>query len=292
MKIYCLTINNKKYIGKTTQNIASRTNQHLSKLSRNIHNNYKLQEYYNLYGDPTVSIIEDGILTEELLNSREIYWINELDTINNGLNILSGGEGVGHGASHPSSKLTEDDYLAIVSFLANTDMTQKEVANELDVPLSIVNNICSGYTHQYLLDIDGENYKKMIYKNRSNRSHTDILYMNVLIDIADSSLTYKEIAEKYNINVSIVGHIASGKRHIYLKDKYPEEYHRMLSRNRKGIKTSSSLNKQVPKVKSPTGEIYEVVNVRQFSLLHNLTDSAMYLLIKGTAKSHKGWRLV
>lgn len=296
MQIYSLTINNKKYIGKTTQNIKNRLNQHLSKLSRGIHSNYKLQEYYNLYGPPTVDIVEDNLDNEELLNIREIFWIQYLDTINSGLNITLGGEGIGHGENHPSAKCCLDDYLAIVTFLAETDYTQQEISKELEVPLSIVNNISSGYTHQYLIDIIPDLYKKMLQKasSRTNKKHIDNIYYQILVDIAESNLTYDKIAEKHGINKSIVGHIASGNRHTYLKDLYPEEYYKMLSRDRKHIKAGAGPRSNTPysSIKSPNGEIFNVNNVRQFAIKYNLTYSALNRLVNKKAKSHKGWTLV
>lgn len=41
-------------------------------------------------------IIEDNILTEEMLSIKEIYYIEKYDTFNNGYNLTKGGDGGGH----------------------------------------------------------------------------------------------------------------------------------------------------------------------------------------------------
>lgn len=95
--IYKITnkINNKVYIGKST-NIEDRwKNGHISKLNKNKHDNDHLQFSWNKYGQHNFefSIIEE--CTEELLNKREIYWIDYYKSYNPeyGYNMTYGGDG-------------------------------------------------------------------------------------------------------------------------------------------------------------------------------------------------------
>lgn len=293
MQIYKIEfIDGSTYIGQTTGTFDVRFKEHLYKLNKGTHHSKKMQQAYNTMGTPIVSVIEDNIHSYDELNIREKYWIDLLDTFNNGLNHTIGGEGVGTGSNSPASKLTEDDYLAILTFLAETEMTQKEIASELEVPISIVNNISSGYTHLYFKDTHPELYNKVQLKknNRSNRVHQDETYYNVMVSIAESDLTYDEIAEIYGINKSIVGHIASGSRHTYLKEVYPLEYKRMLDRDRKHIKKGGSRDgKEYSSLLSPTNIIHKVTNILQFAKEHKLDPGSINRLVHGKQNKHKGW---
>jgi hypothetical protein len=54
-------------------------------------------------------------------------------------------------------------------------------------------------------------------------------------------------------------------------------------------KLSQSLCKKMYELFSPSGEKFETNNIAQFAKEHNLDYSALYKVVKGTAKSHKGW---
>ena len=280
----------KRYIGQTSRELSLRLKEHYTMLSNNKHYNRLLQEEYYLHGVPTVSVIEDNIVDLDELSKKEIAYIQEFNTFNNGLNLTIGGAGSGCGIFSSNSKLCEDDYLAIVTFLAETDMTAKEIAKELEVPYSIVNNISSGYTHTHLKLIIPDLYNKMLAKvnSRTNRLYKEELYYKILCDIAYSELTYAKIADKYGINKSIIGHIASGSRHTYLANQYTTEYTDMLARDRKHNKTKGS---KTHRVRSPTGEVFELRNISKFARDHGIGGESLNRLVNGKQKSHKGWSL-
>lgn len=72
------------YIGKTNS-LKARTNSHFQKLRNASHYNTKLQEQFNLYGEPETVILE---YCEDLeVFKREAVWITEFDAVNNGLNL-------------------------------------------------------------------------------------------------------------------------------------------------------------------------------------------------------------
>jgi len=91
-------VNKKIYIGKTIQsNPNKRWIRHKSELKSNIHSNKHLQRSFNKYG---INCFEFKIMEEiennfELLNEREIYWINFYNANNEqyGYNKTSGGDG-------------------------------------------------------------------------------------------------------------------------------------------------------------------------------------------------------
>lgn len=69
------TETNTRYIGQTSQ-LYNRIRQHEYCLDRNIHDNYKLQEAWNVYGADkfVVDIIEECL--PEVFNERETYWLH------------------------------------------------------------------------------------------------------------------------------------------------------------------------------------------------------------------------
>lgn len=91
--IYKITnISSKKvYIGQS-KNIGKRWNEHIKLLENGKHHSIKLQRSWNKSGRNKFKfeIIEECSI--EVLDSREQYWINYYDSINNGFNIVNVGE--------------------------------------------------------------------------------------------------------------------------------------------------------------------------------------------------------
>ena len=85
------TVNDKIYIGQTTETLKHRFSRHTG---------YQLDETYNSkihrvmkkYGTDKFSIhLIEEVEDQEKLTEREYFWINKLDTINNGYNINNSG---------------------------------------------------------------------------------------------------------------------------------------------------------------------------------------------------------
>ena len=95
--IYCITniINNKRYVGKTTQSLEERFRQHCQDSHKERCNKRPLYNAMNKYGIENF-IIEglEKVEDESNLSEREIYWIQELQTYGrNGYNATKGGDG-------------------------------------------------------------------------------------------------------------------------------------------------------------------------------------------------------
>lgn len=93
--IYCIEnkYNKKKYVGKTICSFNVRISNHINLLNRGKHANLHLQRAWDKYGESNF----DFYILEECYNSesdtKEIYWIERLNTIKNGYNITTGGGG-------------------------------------------------------------------------------------------------------------------------------------------------------------------------------------------------------
>ena len=85
-------INDKVYIGQTTNTVQYRFNQHLM----NANFEYKTGHLYNAmrkYGKENFYVETIEEISNELLDEREIYWIAYYDSFQNGYNSTIGGEG-------------------------------------------------------------------------------------------------------------------------------------------------------------------------------------------------------
>ncbi|MBN1046202.1 hypothetical protein DVW08_12705 [Clostridium botulinum] len=85
-------INNKIYIGQTTQTIERRWEGHLYDCKKAKNN--KFYNAINKYGKENfkIEIVENDISSQALLNEREIYWIKFYDSYKSGYNSTLGGE--------------------------------------------------------------------------------------------------------------------------------------------------------------------------------------------------------
>ena len=121
--IYCITnlINNKRYVGKTTQTPEERFKEHCGDATKPRCNKRPLYDAFNKYGIEnfkveTLEYVED----DTLLSDREIYWIQELGTFgSNGYNASKGGDG----------KILYD-YNEIIQ-LANLGYTAQQIVNKV-----------------------------------------------------------------------------------------------------------------------------------------------------------------
>lgn len=90
-KIQC-TINKKVYIGQSGD-IKTRFRTHKNKLRKNKHDNQYLQNAYIKYGEESFKYEIIEVCNKELLDVKEIYWINFYNSLDEyfGYNMQSGG---------------------------------------------------------------------------------------------------------------------------------------------------------------------------------------------------------
>lgn len=93
--IYCIENieSNKKYVGKS-KDIKTRKRVHFQKLNSNIHYNTHLQHSYNKYGKDCFIFYVLELVDYKLLEEKEQYYIEKLNTKSpNGYNLTDGGDG-------------------------------------------------------------------------------------------------------------------------------------------------------------------------------------------------------
>jgi len=85
-------VNQKRYIGQTVKNVATRWKEHLRECSTDT-GNRALYNAIKKYGQGmfSIRILEEDVPRDKL-SEREIYWIEQFDTYNNGYNSTTGGE--------------------------------------------------------------------------------------------------------------------------------------------------------------------------------------------------------
>lgn len=95
--IYCITnlVNQKKYVGKTTNSITERFKEHYSDSKRERCEKRPLYDAMNKYGVENFIVEELEVVEDDnLLSEREIFWIQELQTYGSkGYNATKGGDG-------------------------------------------------------------------------------------------------------------------------------------------------------------------------------------------------------
>lgn len=93
--IYKITnkLNGKAYIGKTLNNVETRWQQHIRESNKEISSERPLYRAIRKYGVKNfiVEILEE--VSEDVVNEKEIFWINYYNTYQKGYNATKGGDG-------------------------------------------------------------------------------------------------------------------------------------------------------------------------------------------------------
>ena len=191
--IYKITnnLNNKCYIGQTIQNVKERFYQHCANKTGEKVLNMAIHRAILKYGKHNfkLEVIEE--VEQELLNEREIYWINYYNSYNNGYNSTIGGQSF-------INKPKDLDYETII-IEYNSGKSLRSIGSKFNVDkrtikdLLIRHNITLRTTRSY----------KLSQEDREN-----------LIKDFKSGLSRKEIIEKWSISKSYLSQLINGYRRI------------------------------------------------------------------------------
>ena len=94
--IYKITnqLNGKCYVGKTMLTIQERWKQHLKDAKKERCNNRPLYKAINKYGENNFKIEQLEKCSDNIVNEREQYWIEKLNSFHFGYNATTGGDGI------------------------------------------------------------------------------------------------------------------------------------------------------------------------------------------------------
>ena len=210
--IYKITnnINGKVYIGQTN-NPKRRFQEHKNKG----YGEAKILYYaFDKYGIENFSF--ETIEEVKNYNEREKYWIKYYDSFENGYNLTEGGENppIKYGENHHLCSHSQEVVDLIYDLLKNTKMTVKEIAKSTGYNSSSINRINKGEIWKK------ENYNYPIRSeitkiNRQQRAK------NIINDLLNSTLTQKQIAEKYGVGRTTITAINNGQNFKQSNLSYP-----------------------------------------------------------------------
>ena len=135
--IYCITnlINNKRYVGKTTQSLEQRFKEHCKDSRKERYQKRPLYDAFKKYGMENFIIEKlEEVEDESNLSEREIYWIKELGTYgSNGYNASKGGDG----------KILYD-YKEIIN-LISLGYSKKQISEKVGCCIDIVSKVAKAH---------------------------------------------------------------------------------------------------------------------------------------------------
>lgn len=198
-------INGKIYIGQSVHPYR-RFVEHIYKAKHEL-DSAPIHLALKKYGKENFSfdIIESSV---EDYNEREIYWIQQYNCIApNGYNILIGGQAnpVLKGEEHPRNTLTNHQVDEIIELLLFSNLSQRQIAEQLSTTERIVNSINKGETHR----IEKQDYPLREKFCHFSRQTLDEIYW--LLANSDASLI--SIASYYGLTKGNISQINLGKTH-------------------------------------------------------------------------------
>lgn len=249
-------INNKKYIGQTN-NFQRRLNEHKSCSfnPKSVNYNDKIHQAIRKYGldNFEIEVLEviNNVDDYELVNAREVYWIKEKQSLITqwGYNILEGGKNCWH------SFLTPKD-VNIIKTLIKQGISYTEIQSQYPISKTFISDINNG---KYFFD-STETYP--LYRYRISND----IYDALIEDLEKPELTFKELANKYNLGESTIKKFNYGTLQPgYYKGEYPirkispQEYKRLLIKDY--LLNTNCSKKEIVKLTGTSDETVRRVNI-------------------------------
>lgn len=176
-------INDKVYIGQTTQGSEQRFKQHLKLLKSNekqlIHKAIKKYGKEHFYFE----VLENNIGVE-YLDDREEYWIAKYDSVNKGYNLCGGG----HQTRKPASPILIKNGNEIIGKYQTQDISIRELGRQYGLSYKTIshflkkNNIDVSKRNKNVLNLTEEDKIKIanMYKNGySSKEISEYLHRNI-----------------------------------------------------------------------------------------------------------------
>lgn len=162
------------------------------------------------------------------------------------------------------------------------ECTQEELCENEQAAIEVYDAVSNGFN-----SIDAQQHSIV-----TGEAHGMSKYSNEMIEKAffllldRPDLRQKEVADLVGIPEKVVNLISCGINHRWLKDKYPEQYDRLVIPKKTGPKITGKYRVLVSK----EGREYVVDNIKQFAEAHGLSPSAVGALMRGERKKlRSGW---
>lgn len=214
--IYKITnqINNKIYIGYTSNTIQQRFEEHW--YGRNSDNSI-LHKAMIKYGKDAFKIEQVEEISEDIWIEKEQYWIDFYNSkVPNGYNICNGGNKppTRYGENNVKSKLTTKQFFQLIEDLKKYDLDFGQIASKYNISQSQVERLNRGDFRK----LDNEDYPIRKFKK------DQYIIKCIIEDLKNNILSQSEIEEKYQIKSRTrLYNINTGKvgRKIFPQEKYP-----------------------------------------------------------------------
>jgi group I intron endonuclease len=265
---YCQE-NGRFYIGSSSD-MRHRLNDHTRKLRKNIHENEHFQNTYNKYGKESFSwYVLVRVDFEEHLFPIEQIFLDVLSPFGTcGFNISpTAGSLRGLKRSIPSlqakrgtaepMRIRDPEGTIHEFFESFKDFASKHNISERGV-CDVINKKRKGHRGWTLPTTEFKN-PPILYSPAEGEVKVRVI---------------KDFADKYKIPRARVREIIQGTRDIW---------------NGWTLKGAVVIEKPKPIIQSPSGEIYEIENKKEFALRHNLNYFSLWNLLNRRVSSHKGW---
>lgn len=199
----------KRYIGQSID-ISRRRWEHLN--SPSLYS--KFDQILKQLGENAFqfTILEECSPSE--LNTKERYWIQYYNSIDNGYNLLEGGE-VYSGENNPWAKLKEKEILEIIKLLENHQLKNYEIANLYHVHNNTIDaiNRCKTWCHlhNYKFNIRNESLAKEQYPHKASSGEnspsakiTEKQALQIIKLLEQDSRSLAQISRDENISLNIL----------------------------------------------------------------------------------------
>jgi AraC-like DNA-binding protein len=275
----------KLYIGRSVS-LDTRLHSHLYSMRHGIASK-KLQDAYNIYGEPNIQILE--VCNIDSIYSKERFYIAEFNSIEEGFNTSSGGEAGNTSFGEDNSRAlgTTEQYIDALELLVTTPLTVSDIAEKVGLTESSVQHLCALETHKWLADAEPTLYSRLVTQKGIHRNK---ILMNAKrkfnrlvspegVEYDLTQVLLKTFCTEHGLTESHISAVLNG-RDIQHKGWHTGKY------------TITPRPKPI-QVISPSKEVYSVQygDYSSFARKHGLDPGAFRKVIAGTANHHHGWRL-
>jgi group I intron endonuclease len=198
-------VNGKIYIGQSL-NVKYRLNGHLSSLKRNKHENYHLQNSFNVYGENQFSFSVIEYCEVDNLDEREKFWINQFKSMvhQNGYNFEGGGN---------ENKIVSEE------------TRQKKMGK---------NN------PMYGIPKTEEWYRIIKIKNRANSDLLNEKDVSIIKNELASGVSQRELANRYKVTLAAINKIVKCKNWYWVEEHLNEKLIKLTEEKNNYRKTKVS----------------------------------------------------